>query len=447
MEPAESHWVELARPFVQHRPVIIAGGPLAGARRDVLLARSLGASRCLVIAGGLGTGELPTSDECDHVFVDVAAPDVTAETRRWEQVLAQPPEELVARLDRFDPRGDAVVWLPPFQTSVSVGGRPVQGARRPEWVALEDKATVDARWDRWGVPRPPAQVVALDDPGGLRDAHADLDEGAGTVWSGDARDGFHGGARFVLRVLDATTASAARRTFSEHCDAVRVAPFVEGVPCSIHGFVFEDHVATFRPVELIVLRSATRGFVYAGTATYWDPPDRDREEMRRLARVVGEALRREEEFRGAFTIDGIMSSDGFVATELNPRFGAGLGPVSGGRADLLLVHRLVTSGHASDYRPVELERVTLQRADAERRGACYLDATGDVEATVTHEVEGARVEVGPRATGPGAFVRVTVDSSGPSRTPFAARAVEVLAVADARLGLGLGPLEAAPVVR
>jgi hypothetical protein len=37
----------------------------------------------------------------------------------------------------------------------------------------------------------------------------------------------------------------------------RCAPpeFVEGVPCSIHGFVVDDGVAAFRPVELVTLRA------------------------------------------------------------------------------------------------------------------------------------------------------------------------------------------------
>ena len=88
MEPVDDHWVELARPFVEGRAVILGGGPLAGALGGVKLAHSLGAARCLVIAGGLGVGELPSPEECDRVFVAVAAPDLIAETRRWEELCA-----------------------------------------------------------------------------------------------------------------------------------------------------------------------------------------------------------------------------------------------------------------------------------------------------------------------------------------------------------------------
>ena len=50
-------------------------------------------------------------------------------------------------------------------------------------------------------------------------------------------------------------------------------PFLEGVPCSIHGIVYPDHVIAVRPVEQISLRrAAAPTFFYAGCATFYDPP-------------------------------------------------------------------------------------------------------------------------------------------------------------------------------
>ena len=51
---------------------------------------------------------------------------------------------------------------------------------------------------------------------------------------------------------------------------VRVMPFLEGVPCSVHGIVLPDGTAALRPVELVTLRRGT-DLVYAGCATFWDP--------------------------------------------------------------------------------------------------------------------------------------------------------------------------------
>ena len=81
-----------------------------------------------------------------------------------------------------------------------------------------------------------------------------LDRGAGTAWAGDARQGFHGGA-FGLRWVKAEEDVAEAVAFlAARCDRVRVMPFLEGIPCSIHGVVFPRGAATFRPVEMVTLR-------------------------------------------------------------------------------------------------------------------------------------------------------------------------------------------------
>ena len=71
------------------------------------------------------------------------------------------------------------------------------------------------------------------------------------MWSGDARDGFNGGGNFVRWVRDDRDRAAATAFFRPRCDRVRVMPFLEGVPCSIHGFVLPDGTAALRPVEIV----------------------------------------------------------------------------------------------------------------------------------------------------------------------------------------------------
>jgi hypothetical protein len=78
----------------------------------------------------------------------------------------------------------------------------------------------------------------------------------------------------------------------EHAHKARVKPFLAGIPCSIHGKVFEDHVLAFRPCELVVLRPrGSPRFRYAPAASFWDPPPADRAAMRQMARQVGVHLR------------------------------------------------------------------------------------------------------------------------------------------------------------
>ena len=61
--------------------------------------------------------------------------------------------------------------------SPTLVGRPFVAHRRPEWVALEDKTTVDALLDRAGVARAPSIVVAV---GEAAATWRRLDVGAGT---------------------------------------------------------------------------------------------------------------------------------------------------------------------------------------------------------------------------------------------------------------------------
>ncbi len=148
-------------------------------------------------------------------------------------------------------------------------------------------------------------------------------------------------------------------------------PFLEGVPCSIHGIVLPDGVAVLRPVEMVTLRRGHE-FSYAGCATYWDPEPTVREQMRTVARRAGDRLREEVDFRGTFTVDGVVTSDGFWPTELNPRFGAGIMTMArGARIPLVLVNDLIVAGHDIGRSADELEDDIVTHGDARRGGGTW----------------------------------------------------------------------------
>src|SRR5256714_4067836 len=299
------YYKELLRPLFEGRKVVLIGQPLAGATVPVEFLNDYRADSVLVVANGVGTGPLPDPAEATSFVIDTPAADLLEDLRQNDAMLASLPAEARAAIDGFDPEGRALVMLPFFGHCLEpdVGGREVFGHRRREWTALEDKSTIDGLWDELGVRRAPSETVAVDS---LASAAARIDQGAGTVWSGDIRDGHHGGATLVRWVVDDADASAATALLTANCDRARVMPFLEGVPCSIHGMVFPDAVIAFRPVEMVVLRRARpRQFVYAGCGTFWDPPDDDREYMRVIARRVGEALAERVGYGGAFPIDGV----------------------------------------------------------------------------------------------------------------------------------------------
>jgi hypothetical protein len=419
------------------RRVVLAGAAAAAWTEHIDVLRAAGVDDVLVVADTWGAGDLP-----DVQVVVVEAPPgrtVMEQIRSGERFLADPPPEVRTALDQFDPEGEALVVGTFLNVSTHLAGRPFLTYRRPEWVALEDKVVVDEFWDRAGVDRKPSAVVPLDD---AERAAATLDRGDGTVWAADARDGFHGGAAQTYWVADDESLAVAVVGLRPVCDRVRVMPFLDGVPCSIHGIVLPDGVAVLRPVELVTLRRERR-FVYAGCATYWDPPDDVREQMRSIARTVGSRLAADVDFRGTFTVDGVVDADGFWPTELNPRFGAGINAIA--RASglpILLINDLVAGGHDLD-RPAEtIEAELIGRADADRGGGTWMGGlTHGAEPGIRH-VDGHTVTIGER------FVRcIWSRASMPVGPSTAARACEFWDYTDREWGTAIGPLAPAPDLR
>ena len=449
-------WQAPLRELVGGRKVILAGGVAAAWGPMVTALRRLGAAELLVV--GLEKAGAGPQPDCP-VVVDEEPDDhhdPMASLRAGLRKLAAPPAHVIAAVEAFDPDGGAVVFGHFLGESARFVGRPVVAHRRPEWVALEDKTRLDEVLARAGVSGAPSVVVPLDEAAAVRHR---LDAGAGTVWSADASGGYHGGGALTRWVTDDARAEEGTAELRGRCTHVRVMPFLEGVATSIHGIVLPDGVTVLRPVELVTLRRGHE-LRYSGCATFWDPPDAVREEMRAAARRVGEALRATVGFRGPFTLDGVATADGFRPTELNPRFGAGLNVIANGLGEvpLTLVLDLVVAGRPLHIRAADLERELVRTADASRAGGTWqlhvptpvpvdgrmvrvdgttwrwaADEESDVVDGIVVAAEGfVRLQFNPTRT-----------PAGPSVGP---RSAAFWRFADAELGTAIGELTAPPDV-
>ena len=444
--------------------MIVTGGPLAGLVELVRQVRRLGATKVLALGNeGRGSGPVPGPEEAESLVLDV--PPVTSVVegiRASQKLLANLPVHARRILDDFDPAAEALVVASFLNEVPDVAGRPALAYRRPEWMALEDKTTADDLWERCGLVHAPSEAVAAE-RGALLAASRRLDEGSGTVWAADATQGYNGGAE-GLRWVRGNDVDEAVAFMAARAERVRVMPFLEGIPCSIHGIVFPDFVAALRPLEMVTLRpDVGSAFFYAGVASYWDPSPPDREEMRAAARSVGTVLRRKVGFLGPFTIDGVMTTEGFRPTELNPRCGAGLGALSRGLGDLpiQILIAAISGGTDLDYRPAELEALWVDRADAHPGGGTWCAVPGRVPEIVGRPVVGD--ERGYRwpdeddaadgwviagSSTLGAFLRLTLNASRmPTGASVAPHAVAFYRFADEVLGTAIGPLQPAQAVR
>jgi hypothetical protein len=455
-----TYWDDLVAAAVRGKLWIAAFDILGGLSRFTERLARQGADGLFVIAGNRGTGELPPAGFAAWHILGIEATDIMDGIRRFESSLVNLPPDVVAAVDAFDPNRSARVLRTVFAIDHDVAGRRSYGARPAEWVdRLEDKTRIDELWDAAGVERAASLVVDAH-PEALRAAAA-LDGGMGTVWAADSSRGWHGGASHV-RWLREGYDPAVADFFAERSDRVRVMPFLEGIPCSIHGMVVAGEVIVFRPVELLIMRRpGSSRFFYGGAATSWDPPERDATAMRWAARRVGHHLMEHVGYRGAFNLDGVLTADGWRPTELNARFSAGLATLQAGfAAPLYHLHLMMVEGEAVDFRPLQLEGALLE-ATEEARGKGFgaplegVAVNGQHQADVIIDDDGCRqavageeptgsVTLGPSTSGGYLRYEARRPTTG---SPFAPVAATVLAFADEQWGTGIGSLQPAPSVR
>jgi hypothetical protein len=436
------------------RKWILATDAAAGATALVERLRTLGAAGVMVVAAVEGVGELP---EADRIHYTRAGGDTIMHgIRAFLASVESPSAELVAAVDAFDPEGTAMVLGAGFSRKADLAARPVYGARPPSWGALEDKTTIDDLWDAAGVTRSPSAVVpAAEAPSVSPRLASDL----GTVWVADNREGWHGGGEYARWVRSPADVDDATAWMARHADVVRVMPFLDGIPCSIHGFATRDGVAVFLPIEMLILRHVDRpAFYYAQGANYWDPPAPVVEEMRGAARSVGELLRERHGYVGGFGIDGVATVDGFRPTELNPRLSLGHFLQARLAAELPVgdMERLAIAGDL-EIDAAWLERLVVGKAAHDRRGGMMLPieethdaaeagfAFTDDRAVATDDEDEA---VGMLRIGPSTFGSVVIVQLESERMPvgpsLAPRVPQVISLVRDLWGVSLPDVVPAP---
>lgn len=450
------------------RKVICAFEVLASMTGQVAQLHRWDAQRPLLVADGVGTGPLPLETDADIVMLPESEADsLTALVRTRIDLAARLTPDVIARVEEYDPDGEAWWWTSPVGPNEPLLGRPVLGGRPTTQIRLEDKLALDDVLTAAGVRHRPGVVSAasydalLAASDAVRVAASDA-----VVWAGDARDGINGGGDYVRVVADDAQAAEAVDFFAARCDRVRVSAFLDGVPCSIHAIVLPDGVMTLRPVELVSLRDpATGRFFYGGMGTTWDPPDADTVAMRSVATAVAGHLRDSYGLRGGMGVDGVLTADGFQVTEVNPRFSGGLTRL--GRAapslHLDLVQLNAMLGRDVGRSAADLEVEALELLDENRVADCMgMSATLRTE-TTTHvgvmlgetglevaddSTEDVDATIYRGASSIGTFVRLTTDGSLVDRGERCAPlALAALAFADRHWGTGFGDLRMAPDLR
>jgi hypothetical protein len=185
--------------------------------------------------------------------------------------------------------------------------------------------------------------------------------------------------------------------------------------------------------------------------------------MRAVARRTAAGLYERVGFRGGFTVDGVLTADGFLPTELNPRWGAGLSVQTRSIPDLPLglVASAAMEGEELDYRPAELEELVVSTADANRTGTGIAVVeqvwtenesrplkweNGSYRFAGEDELPDGTLMRGPNTQG--GFLRFApVPDRCPVGPSLAPRVAAAFALADREWDAGIGPLMPAPELR
>ena len=457
----EPDYVRALRPFFADKPVLLAMEIAAGTGAFAEQLRELGASDVFLIAANEGIGEIPNQAELPHRILGVEADTLMGGFRAADAAFLNLPPDIVDWVDRLDPDREAVVITGPFGGKPEIAGRATFADRPASWTAIEDKTTIDKLWQATDTPIAPFEVIDLHATS-VNAAFDRLDTGHGIVLAGDNKEGWHGGGEYVRWVRTPDEVDEILTDFGTRSDRARVMPFLEGLPCSIHGLVVPHRTLTFRPVEMVILRRPQSAqFQYGGLSTGWDPSAADRAMMIATAERVGEHLRTTVDYRGAFSIDGIMTADGFRPTELNPRLSGAFSLFADGIENLRLglINRALIAGHTLDIDWDGLGQAMIDAADATRSARCTIPLYEDVEDPTSvsvawdgqrwqeeTEIPTAKISVG-QGVGGGLIMFVANPEAltpGPSVAPLV---VAAAAYADEHLGTSVGELIAAPNLR
>jgi hypothetical protein len=281
------------------------------------------------LAGVLAWRSDPAFAICAGVPVLNLAGSCVPQETSLELLLTHLPGWVEAWIDTIDPSHELLFLGNQFVGTKTIAGRPVFGWRPPAWAALEDKTLIGSNAAVASLDAPDQIVVRRADEhfSNLARCCARLDRSHGIVVSGDAGGLDRGGSSNVTYHRSPVDWHAVETAIPRWTERVRISSFIPSIPCSVNGVVLgPGRAMIFDPIEIVTLLDIERsGLLFCGSSTRLRPPLPVCTEAREAARRVAHDIAGRLDFRGGFSIDGLLADDRFLFTEVNARPASGVG--------------------------------------------------------------------------------------------------------------------------
>lgn len=313
------------RAEVGGRTVIILSVPYTGLEKDIDKLTALGASSVLLISPEVDKYEFVRLQDKDKIYI---LPGRVNDPIDWTRAQSNPRVE--AMLNDLDPDLNAIIltgaaahWTFDRDGKARVGKRVITNARPHHLEALEDKT--NGALPKANLPTP-AHVVVPARFQSLIGAHRSIGHTQPTVWSADNKSGIGsaGTGTFVVERDDLATVNAGNLGY--YADRVRVSEYVEGLPFGVQGFVdAKGQVAILGITETLTALDANGlSFLPLGVSNGWQPERRVQQTILRQALAGAQKLHQHFGLVGGFSLDGILTNNGAVFTEVNARVTDGM---------------------------------------------------------------------------------------------------------------------------
>lgn len=283
----------------------------------------LGAQRVLIVASessGLGCEGLPP---LTRVIAPISHMSDSVDSATGAR------SSVAQALQDFDPERKALVVSDGAPASRAFPGRTVLNPGFLSRTRLERKLSGESILEAVSNRTDLVRVLELTGPDIYRKCE-EVDLGDGVVLASDPPHSPGTGGSHVRWVTSPPEFEAAARDLGIGT-VVRAMPYLRGIPSSMHGLVLDDGILTCPPMQLVNLvrrpraLGESRSFFGAGAATLTHVGALASKRIRAVVMSVGRRLTEIANYRGLYCVDGILTADDFIPTEINMREGSSIG--------------------------------------------------------------------------------------------------------------------------